>query len=186
MYGDLAQQRLKTLWKRGSPRAERISARVNVCLFTLLHAHMCVSCVCSATSPGTSAMPPLSQFFTSPLKNMLIQTNLLFPLSPPGMDRRRCSTAAHVHHPQPACLIFHFPPFFTLFYYFKSSLPPTDCYKKLVNKKQQEHACFLCVISTSRLYHKCSLLRDIVGVSTPSHIQRNVPHVASNSHSALR
>lgn len=94
--------------------------------------YLCVSCVCSTLSPGTSAMPPLSQFLTSLSKNMLIQTNLLFlllrlssPPSPPhpqhfswdGLEETR------VHHPQPGCLIsfpsfiFISPPPFPLLYF---------------------------------------------------------------------
>lgn len=71
------------------------------CVCSRLHfLCLCVSCVCSVLSPGTSAMPPLSQFLTSLLKNMLIQTNLPFLLSSPilllgwtGRDRRSSLTA---------------------------------------------------------------------------------------------
>lgn len=118
--------------KAGLPKGARISSCVNVCLFALafLYVCVCVSCVCSALSPGTSVMPPLSQFLTSLLKNMLIQTNLLFllcsshPPAPLGMDWGRRTTTADVHHPQPACLIFHFPSFFSLYFTIPNHLFP--------------------------------------------------------------
>lgn len=85
--------------KAGLPT--RISSCVNVCLFTLAFLYLCV---CSALSPGTSAMPPLSQFLTSLLKNMLIQKNLLFLFfssHPPssswdGLEETRSSPTARV------------------------------------------------------------------------------------------
>lgn len=128
----------ESTFKAGLPKGAKISSCVNVCLFALAFLYVCVSCVCSALSPGTSAMPPLSQFLTSLLKNMLIQTNLLFLLCsshPPrsswdGLEE----TYNYSRRSSPTARVFDFPlPFFsfTLFYYSKSSLSPTDFHKKL-------------------------------------------------------
>lgn len=112
----------ESILKAGLPT--RISPCVNVCLFTLAFLYLCV---CSALSPGTSAMPPLSQFLTSLLKNMLIQkkpssssSSPLIPQVPLGMDLEETRSS-------PTARVFDFalPLFFlTLFYYSKSSLPP--------------------------------------------------------------
>lgn len=149
--------------KAGLPKGTRISSCVNVCLFTL--AFVCVSCVCSALSPGTSAMPPLSQFLASLLKNMLIQTNLLFllcsslPSSSLGMDWIRHTTTANVHHPQPGCLIFLFLfwLYFTILNHLFPDWVPAERVKKLVNTKQLENSCFLYVILASQLQRECRI-----------------------------
>lgn len=120
-----AQYHLKALWKHGSPRG-RDSPCVNVCSFTLSVCEcVCVSSVCSTLSQGTSAMPPLSQFLTSLLKSMLIQTNFLFLFcsSWDGLEERynhsSCSS------PTVFDFLLPFPPY-TLFCNSKSSLPPID------------------------------------------------------------
>lgn len=119
--------------------------------------YLCVSCVCSTLSPGTSAMPPLSQFLTSLSKNMLIQTNLLFLLlrlllSPPqtllmgwtGGDMRSSPTAR----------VFDFLPSFFFFFHFLYFILPVhiipslgwlqwETMRKPVNRKQLKRACFV-------------------------------------------
>lgn len=97
-----------TIWKHFESRAPQGHKNLFVCKCVFVHTcicvSLCVSCVCSTLSPGTSAMPPLSQFLASLLKNMLIQTNLLFllcsslPSSSLGMDWMRHTTTANVHH----------------------------------------------------------------------------------------
>lgn len=57
---------------------------------------------------------------------------------------------------------------------------------KLVNRKQLEHACFLCVILTSQLHRKCRLPRDIAGVSTHDGSHQKVPHLAFINHYVLQ
>lgn len=123
------------------------------CVCLRLHfLYLCVSCVCSVLSPGTSAMPPLSQFLTSLLKNMLIQTNLPFLLSSPyfswdGLEE------TDVHHSQPGCLISHFPSFF-LYFTIPNHLFPQQAAWEMM-RKHGGH--FLCV---TLLHCKCRLLGE--------------------------
>lgn len=105
-----------------------------MCVCSRLHFWtVCVSCVCSTLGPGTSLMPPLSQFLTSLLKNMLIQTKpLLSPLLLRfllGRDRRRHSFITHSPDVwfSSSSLFFLFQ---SLFYYSKSSLSPTDFHER--------------------------------------------------------
>lgn len=118
------------VWKRfesGLPHGRR-SLSVCKCVFVRvgISASVCVSRVCSAPSPGTSAMPPLSQFLASVLKkNMLIQTKpLRSPRLPPGDGLEE----TRVHHPPPGCLIFHFFFFHPKLYFTIPNhlFPPTD------------------------------------------------------------
>lgn len=123
------------IWKRfesGLPQG-RPSLFVCKCVFVrvCIPAFVCVSRVCRAPSPGTSAMPPLSQFLTSVLKKKHVDSDKTSPLSsaphvPPGDGLEE----TRVHHPQPGCLISH--SFFIIFYpklYFtipNHLFPPTD------------------------------------------------------------
>lgn len=128
------------IWKHfesGVPQGHQ-SLFVCKCVFVraCVSAFVCVSCVCSTPSPGTSAMPPLSQFLTSLLKNMLIQTKpLLSPLLLGvllGMDWRRHTFITHSQDVWFSTLLFilFFILFQTLFYYSKSSLSPTDFHER--------------------------------------------------------
>lgn len=158
-----------TIWKHFESRAPQGHKNLFVCKCVFVHTcicvSLCVSCVRSALSPGTSAMPPLSQFLASLLKNMLIQTNLLFllcsslPFSSLGMDWMRHTTTANVHHPQPGCLIFLFLfwLYFTILNHLFPNWVPAERAKKLVNTKQLENSCFLYVILASQLQRECRI-----------------------------
>lgn len=126
------------IWKHfesGVPQG-RQNLFVCKCVFVraCISAFVCVSCVCSTLSPGTSAMPPLSQFLTSLLKNMLIQTKpLLSPLLLGfllGMDWRRHTFITHSQDVWFSTSLLLFFLFQTLFYYSKSSLSPTDFHER--------------------------------------------------------
>lgn len=149
---------------------------------------VCVSCVCSTLSPGTSAMPPLSQFLTSPLKNMLIQTNLLFLLSSPlfswdGLEE----TYNHSRRSSPTARAFDFllPFFLRLYFTIPNHLfPPTDFHEKRWGNLSIGSWCvpaFLCVTLTSQLHRECSLSRGFAGASAHC----NVLHFASTNQSLV-
>lgn len=140
-------------------------------------ARVCVSCVCSTLSPGTSAMPPLSQFLASPLKNMLIQTNLLFLLcfSHPSVSSwdGLVETYNQSRRSSPTARLFDFSTFLSCFILLFQivSLPPSrlpqEAMRKLVNRKQLVHAAyFVCRFNyCTHLHRECSLARDTVTVS---------------------
>lgn len=159
-----------------------------MCLFALAFLYLCVSCVCSALSPGTSAMPPLSQFLTSLLKNMLIQTNLLFLLcsSHPPQSSWDGLEETYVHHPQPWCLIFNFPSFSYFFstscYYSKSSLSPTDFNERRWGNLSIGNSWSMPFSCVTLLHRKCRLPGEMAGVSTHGGSHQKVPHLASINH----
>ena len=142
MYGDFGTAPFESTFKAGLPKGVKISSCVNVCLFALAFLYVCVSCVCSALSPGTSAMPPLSQFLTSLLKNMLIQTNLLFLLCsshPPrsswdGLEE----TYNYSRHSSPTARVFDFPLPFSFSLYFTI---PNHLFPQLTSTRNYEEAC---------------------------------------------
>lgn len=126
------------------------------CVFVraCISAFVCVSCVCSTLSPGTSAMPPLSQFLTSLLKNMLIQTKpLLSPLLLGfllGMDWRRHTFITHsqdVWFSTSLLLFFFFISNFILLFQIISfpNWLPREMKRKVVNRRQLKYSCFFCV-----------------------------------------
>lgn len=113
------------IWKHFESRVPQGHQNLFVCKSVFVRAcvsaFVCVSCVCSTLSPGTSAMPPLSQFLTSLLKNMLIQTKpLLSPLPLTfllGMDWRRHTFITHsqdVWFSTSLLLFFYFKLYFTI------------------------------------------------------------------------
>lgn len=154
------------IWKHFESRVPQGHQNLFVCkcvfVRACISAFVCVSCVCSTLSPGTSAMPPLSQFLTSLLKKH-VDSDKTSPLSsapqiPPGDGLEE----TYVHHPQPGCLIFHFTSslffisnFILLFQII--SFPnwlPREMKRKVVNRKQLKYSCFFCV---SLLHSKCRL-----------------------------
>lgn len=127
------------IWKHFESGLTQGHQKVFVCkcvfVRVCISAFVCVSCVCSTLSPGTSAMPPLSQFLTFVLKKH-VDSDKTSPLSSaPQIPHGDGLEETCVHHPQPGCLIFHFTSllfflFQTLFYYSKSSLSPTDFHRR--------------------------------------------------------
>lgn len=113
------------IWKHFESRVPQGRQNLFVCkcvfVRTCISAFVCVSCVCSTLSPGTSVMPPLSQFLTSLLKKMLIQTKpllspllLIFLL---GMDWRRhtfITQSQDVWFSTSLLLFFYFKLYFTI------------------------------------------------------------------------
>lgn len=123
------------------PKDPGISASVNVCLFVLVCGY--VSCACSTWSPGTSVVPPVSQFLTSRLENMLIQTNPLFLLllcSPtPGINWK-------CRPPSPAAVVLIFLIFYlfvTVLTLFSTNWLPSETKKRHVHKKLHFGVVFL-------------------------------------------
>lgn len=177
------------IWKRfesGLPQG-RPSLFVCKCVFVrvCIPAFVCVSRVCRAPSPGTSAMPPLSQFLTSVLKkkNMLIQTKpLLSPLLLTfllGMDWRRHAFITHSQDVWFSTLFFLSQ---TLFYYSKSSLSPSwlprEMKREVVNRSRLKSSCFFRV---SLLHSKCGLPGETAAASTHGVSQQKAPQLASIS-----
>ncbi len=146
---------------------------------------VCVSCVCSALSPGTSAMPPVSQFLTSLLKTCWFRQTSSSSSHPTrfswdGLEE----TYNHSRRSSPTARVFDFPlpsppPSLFISLFLIISFPnwlSREMTRKLVNRKQREHDCFLCVILTSQLHCECRLPRDIIGVSTHSGSHQK-PHI---------
>lgn len=143
MYGEFGTAPFEGTLKVGLPKGVRVSSCVNVRLFALAFLYVCVCPVFVALSPGTSAMPQLSQFLTSLLKNMLIQTNLLFLLCsshPPcsswdGLEE----TYNHSRRSSPTAWVFDFPlpSFFSPLYF----TIPNHLFPQMISTRNDEKAC---------------------------------------------
>lgn len=183
------------IWKRfesGLPQG-RHSLSVCKCVFVrvCISAFVRASRVCSAPSPGTSAMPPLSQFLTSVLKkNPPKKKTCWFRQNLSSLLCSSCSSWGWTGgdmRSSPTARMFDFPLFFffsfqTLFYYSKSSLSPKwlplEMKREVVNRSQLKSSCFFRV---SFLHSKCRLPGETAAASTHGVSQQKAPQLASIS-----
>lgn len=155
-------------------------------------AFVCVSCVCSTLSPGTSAMPPLSQFLTSLLKKYVDsdKTSPLLLRFLMGVDWSRHVFITHSQDVwfSTSLFLFFISNFILLFQII--SFPnwlPWEMKRKVVNRNQLKSSCFFCV---SLLHSKCRLPRGMAAASTHGISQQKAPQLASinleSSHGCYR
>lgn len=171
-------------FESGLPQG-RPSLFVCKCVFVrvCIPAFVCVSRVCSAPRPGTSAMPPLSQFLTSVLKKTCgFRQNLSSLLCSSHSSRGRTEGDARS---SPTARMFDFSTLFfflspTLFYYSKSSLSPNwlprEMKREVVNRSRLKSSCFFRV---SLPHGECRLPGETAAASTHGVSQQTAPQLAS-------